>query len=129
MTQEGQQEMVRRLADRFVETQRRIERPQAEGIAQKVVGDDQILAVARQWLETGTWPAEPEVEGWNPADLARLYRPTRVLTALLWLKEDPEAAKDALKHAHPDGESSYTPTLTSDPVAAGFFSRRTRRES
>lgn len=129
MTQEGQQEMMKRLADRFVEAQRRIDRAQAEGIAQKVVADEQILAVATQWLETGTWPAEPELDGWNPADLAKLYRPTRVLTAMLWLKEDPEAAKEALKHAHPDGEVSYTPTLTTDPVAAGFFSKRTRRES
>jgi hypothetical protein len=75
-------------------------------------------------LETGEWPSEPLVVGWTAADLGRLYRPSLVLTSLLWLKRDPEAAKASLKHAFADPEVPYTPDLTTDPVAAGFFSRR-----
>lgn len=114
---------VEELADALVRAQRDIEPAQARDIAARAASDDEVLATARQWIATGAWPAEPELEGWTPADIARLHRPSFVLTALLWLKQDPQAAKRALRHSTADPEVPYAPNVTTDPIAAGFFAR------
>lgn len=115
---------MKELVDALVGAQRTLAPAQAHDIAARVAADEEILGVARGWMETGEWPAEPELEGWTPAGLARLHRPSFVLTALLWLKQDPDEARRALRHTTADPEVPYTPDVTTDPIAAGFFSRR-----
>jgi hypothetical protein len=126
VTSEERQQAVAKLSTQFLETQRGIEAQEAERIAGRIGSDDQVLEIAIQWMESGSWPDEPDLEGWTPADLGRLYRPSFVLTSLLWLKEDPEQARQSLKHAFADPEMPYQSNVTSDPVAAGFFARRRR---
>jgi hypothetical protein len=127
-TPEERQRTVERLTDRLLRAQRRMKPEQASDIAMRAGSDDQVLEVAATWMESGAWPSEPELEGWTPADLARLYRPSFVLTALLWLRRDPEAARKALKHSFADPEVDYRPQVTDDPIAAGFFARRRKEE-
>ena len=124
MTPEERQQASSRLSARLLEKQRFIDASEAERIAEEVVADSDVLQLASRWMETGTWPSEPLVEGWSAADLGRLYRPSLVLTSLLWLRREPEPAKASLKHAFVDPDAPYKPDLTTDPVAAGFFSRR-----
>lgn len=124
MTPEERQPATSQLSAHLMRLQPAIDEVEARRVAQEVASDDEVLEVASRWMETGEWPAEPLFVGWTAADLGRLYRPSLVLTSLLWLKRDPEAAKASLKHAFADPEVPYTPDLTTDPVAAGFFSRR-----
>jgi hypothetical protein len=113
---------ARALTGRLLQIQNGMNPDQASRIAKRIVGDPQIWAVARQWEQTGAWPDEPQIEGWTPSQLGRLYRPSFVLTALLWLKQDPEGAKCALRHAFADAAtSSYQPRVTTDPLRSGFF--------
>jgi hypothetical protein len=128
VTSEERQQVVRRLSTRLLEVQHAIQPEQAADIARRVGEDDQVLDVAEGWMASGTWASEPVLEGWTPSDLARLYRPSFVLTALLWLKRDPERAKESLKHGFVDPEVDYRPRVTDDPIAAGFFARK-RKES
>jgi hypothetical protein len=117
------------LRDALVRAQGTIDRGRAAEIAARIASDEEVMAVARSWVSSGEWPSQPELEGWTPADLARLHRPSFVLTALLWLREDPEQARKALRHTVADPEVPYTPDVTTDPVAAGFFTRREARDS
>jgi hypothetical protein len=124
VTPEQRQTTIAKLSRCFLQAQPDIREPEAERIAERVGSDEQILDIASRWMETGAWPSEPALEGWTPADLGRLgYRPSFVLTALLWLKQDPAQALESLKHAFIDHEA-YRPNVTNDPVAAGFFSHR-----
>ena len=117
---------VDEVADALMRAQPSLDAAQARDIAARVAADEGVRDVARRWMASGEWPAEPVVGGWTPAELARLHRPTFVLTALLWLARDPEEAAPALRHSTADPEVAYSPALTTDPIAAGFFKRRGR---
>lgn len=70
----------------------------AATIAAKLAGaDDDIIDAALAWASDGLLPDHPIVEGASPASLGRrLGKPSIVFTALMRLREDPAAARQAL---------------------------------
>ncbi len=76
-----------------------LEAPRAAGLARKISeADDDIWAAALRWAATGQMPAEPVIEGQNPARLSARMNPSQVFTALMGLRSDPERALSALRH-------------------------------
>lgn len=76
-----------------------LEAEHAEKLARKVSeADDDIWAAALQWATTGQMPAEPAIEGQDPARLNARMNPSQVFTALMGLRSDPERALSALRH-------------------------------
>ncbi|HXL16393.1 MAG TPA: hypothetical protein VN961_02605 [Streptosporangiaceae bacterium] len=76
-----------------------LEAAHAGRLAQKISqADNDIWAAALQWAATGQMPAEPVIEGQNPALLSARLNPSQVFTALMGLRSDPERALSALRH-------------------------------
>ena len=76
-----------------------LEGTHAGRLARKISeADDDIWAAALQWAATGQMPAEPVIEGLDPARLNGRMNPSQVFTALMGLRSDPERALSALRH-------------------------------
>jgi hypothetical protein len=67
----------------------------------RVSADARATEVALRWARLGEIPAEPDVEGLNPASLIAIFKPSVALTALPQLFTDPGAALGTLRHPPP----------------------------
>lgn len=89
---------VQLLTEKLADAQD-LEAAHAARLAQKISeADDDIWAAALQWAATGQMPAEPIIEGQNPARLIARMNPSQVFTALKALRADPERARSGLRH-------------------------------
>ena len=61
--------------------------------------DDSILASFQKWVNEGVIPEKPEINGWNPKNIADTYpfKPPACFLMLDWIRREPEEAIEALK--------------------------------
>ncbi|WP_217924708.1 ParB/RepB/Spo0J family partition protein [Miltoncostaea oceani] len=84
----GEAQIVAALVSR-----QQVEPEKARGLVSRVAEHDQILEAALEWVEHEAFGSEPVIAGLNPTSLeARLGKPSLVLSALVALERDPEAA-------------------------------------
>lgn len=90
-----------RLEQRLREAQPELEVDQLQRVVSDVLADPRAREVALGWADSGAMPAEPEVEGLNPAALIALFKPSVVLSALPQLLREPEAVVETFRHPLP----------------------------
>ena len=97
---ENRNQQALRLARRFVDVQG-IDEADAATVAQKIATcDEDIWSAALRWLDEGSLPDTPEIEGYSPKWLGTRFPASVALTALMALRRDPERARSFLRY-HP----------------------------
>ncbi|MBO0684983.1 MAG: hypothetical protein J2P45_17670 [Candidatus Dormibacteraeota bacterium] len=89
------------MEQRLREAQPELEVEQLERVVTEVLADPWAKEVALGWAGSGAMPAEPEVEGLNPAALMAHFKPSVVLSALPQMLREPEVVLETFRHPLP----------------------------
>jgi hypothetical protein len=90
-----------RLESRLRAAQPALDEEEVRRVVARVLADPPARELAVGWADSGEMPAEPDVEGLNPATLIALFKPSVVLTALPALLRDPARTLETFRHPFP----------------------------
>ena len=93
-------EMSRDFLEKFLVEEWQYKPKQVAGIVDKLLNmDERIQGSFQKWVNEGVILEEPEIDGWNPKNIADTYpfKPPACFLMLDWIRREPEEAIAALK--------------------------------